>query len=44
MCLDVLHALYMLMHELIEVVLSGVIGGHTLFQSLEQLVGLVKLD
>ena len=34
----------MLMHELVQVVLSGTIGGHLLFQSLEQLVGLVELD
>ena len=44
MGLDVLHLLSMLVHELIEVVLGRTVGRHTLFQTLEQLVGLVELD
>ena len=43
MGLNVLHPLSMLVHELIESVLSRVVGGHALFQSLERLVGLVEL-
>ena len=44
MRLDVLHLLSMLMHELIEAVLGRMASRHTLFQTLEQLVGLVELD
>ena len=41
---NVLHVLSMLMHELIQAVLSRMVGRHMLLQSLEQLVGLVELD
>ena len=44
MRLDVLHPLPMLMHELIEAVLCRTSTRHTLFQTLERLVGLVELD
>ena len=44
MCFDVLHPLSMLVHELVEMVLGGTIAGHTLFQTLERLVGLVELE
>ena len=44
MGLNVLHLLSMLMHELIEVVLGRTAGRHTLFQTLERLVGLVELE
>ena len=43
MGLDVLHPLSMLVHELIEAVLSRTVGRYALFQSLERLVGLVEL-
>ena len=43
-CLNVLHPLSMLMHELVEAVLCGMVGRHPLFQSLEQWVGLVELE
>ena len=41
---DVLHPLSMLVHELVETVLTGTIAGHTLFQTLERLVALVELE
>ena len=44
MILNVLHLLFMLVHEFIEAVLSGTTGQDALLQSLEQLVGLVELD
>ena len=44
MGLNVLHPLSMLVHELIEAVLGRTTGRHTLFQTLERLVGLVELD
>ena len=44
MSLDVLHPLSMLMHELIEAVLSRTTSRDTLLQSLEQLIHLVELD
>ena len=44
MGLDVFHPLSMLVHELIKAVLSRMIGGQALFQSLERLVGLVELS
>ena len=43
-CLNVLHALFMLVHELVQMVLGRTVGRHPLFQSLERLVGLVELD
>ena len=44
MSLNVFHMLYMLVHELVEVILGWMIGGDALFWSLERLVGLVQLN
>ena len=44
MSLDVFHSLPMLVHELVEVVLSRTTSREALFQSLERLVCLVELD